>query len=90
MRRLTHGTERGRRGGLRTFALLTSLISLLAVPATAAAAVSGGLKQLAGSSGCLSGEATPPTGCGFVRGLGTDIGKAAMTKDGKAAIRRVA
>ena len=38
MRRLTHGTERGGRGGLRTLALLTFLISLLAVPASASAA----------------------------------------------------
>jgi DNA-binding beta-propeller fold protein YncE len=83
MRRLTQGTERCGRGALRVTALLTLLSALLVVPATAGAAPVGGLKQLAGGTGCLSGEASPPAGCTAVRGLGTIIGEAAMTNDGK-------
>jgi hypothetical protein len=83
MRRLTQGTERCGRGALRVTALLTLLSALLVVPATAGAATAGGLKQLAGATGCLSGEASPPSDCTAVRGLGTNIGEAAMTKDGK-------
>ena len=75
-----HGTERGGRGGLRTLALLTSLISLLAVPAGASAAIDGGLKQL--GAGCIVDEAPPPAGCTDVRGM-TDIGKMAVSPDGK-------
>jgi hypothetical protein len=83
MRRLTHGTDRRGQRALRATALLTLLTALLIAPATAGAATSGGLKQLAGSAGCLSGAATPPSGCGSVRGLGTDTGETVMTKDGK-------
>ena len=83
MRRLTQGTERRGRGALRVTALLTLLTALLVVPATAGAAFNGGLKQLAGTAGCLSGAATPPAGCGAVRGLGTDTGVAVITKDGR-------
>ena len=55
----------------------------LVVPATAGAAVNGGLKQFAGATGCHSGAATTPSGCTAVRGLGTNTGDAVITKDGK-------
>ena len=65
-------------GALRVTALLILLISLFALPATAGAAVSGGLKQ----RGCLSGDTPTTSGCSAVRGL-QNAGKMAMTKDGK-------
>jgi hypothetical protein len=81
MRRLTNGTERCGRGALRATALLTFLIALLAVPATAGAATAGGLKQLAGTNGCLTGAASPPSDCGAVRAL-QDLGDIALSPDG--------
>jgi Bacterial Ig domain len=71
MRSLTHGT-----------APLVLLIALLAVPATAGAAVDGGLKQLAGGAGCIVDEAATPAGCTEVRGM-TDVGKIAVSPDGQ-------
>jgi len=47
----------------RLSALLTLSLALAAIPATAEAASSGGLKQLPGTSGCFSGEDPVPAGC---------------------------
>jgi hypothetical protein len=82
MRRLTNGTERGGRGALRVTALITLLSALLVVPATASAAVDGGLRQLAGTAGCTVDEGSPPAGCVNARGM-TDVGKMAISPDGK-------
>jgi 6-phosphogluconolactonase (cycloisomerase 2 family) len=47
----------------RHLTLITLSIVLVVVPTTAAAAPSGGLKQLPGASGCFSGEDLVPAGC---------------------------
>jgi hypothetical protein len=81
MRRLTNGTDRC---SLRAAALLTFLIALFAIPATAGAATGGGLKQLSGGAGCIVDEASTPSGCTNVRGM-TDVGDMAVSPDGKTA-----
>jgi hypothetical protein len=68
MRSLTHGTERGGRA-LRVTALLTLVISLFAIPATAGAAIGGGLKQLTNAKGCQVDEAASISGCEDVRAI---------------------
>jgi hypothetical protein len=79
-----HGRERGGRGALRTLALLTCSMSLLAMPATAGAASSGGLKQLGTSAaGCLADEAgAPPAGCTDARGM-QNVTDVVTSPDGK-------
>ena len=63
-------------------ALLTLLIALFALPATAVAAPAGGLKQLAGVDGCISGESLVPAGCQSVRAL-QGVGDVVVSPDGK-------
>lgn len=61
---------------------LTLSIALLAIPAMAGAAPTGGLKQLPGASGCISGENPVPAGCQSVRAL-QNIGDVVVSPDGK-------
>lgn len=63
-------------------ALLTLSIALLAIPTMAGAAPTGGLKQLAGVDGCISGESSVPAGCQSVRAL-QGIGDVVVSPDGK-------
>lgn len=81
MRSLTHGTERSGRAALRVTALLTLVIGISAVPATAGAATGGALKQLAGGAGCLIDEASPIAGCKDIRAM-QNIGQIAMSPNG--------
>ena len=81
MRRLTHGTERRGRGPLRATALLTLLIALLAVPATAGAAIDGKLKQLALPNGCLDDAGAG--GCRNINAPLSNIGEPAITPNGR-------
>jgi hypothetical protein len=63
-------------------ALLALSIALLAIPTMAGAAPAGGLKQLPGVDGCISGENPVPSGCQSVRAL-QSIGDVVVSPDGK-------
>jgi WD40 repeat protein len=81
MRRLAQGRERRGREGLRVAALLTLLIALFATPATAGAAPAGGLKQLTGAGGCLSGEDPVPADCAEGRAI-AQVGDVVVSPSG--------
>src|SRR5690348_9796985 len=66
---------------MRRLVLLISALSIFAVPATASAADNGGLRQLPGVKGCLTDEASTPSGCEDVRAM-TDVGQMALSPDG--------
>jgi DNA-binding beta-propeller fold protein YncE len=67
----------------RVGCLIGLLVLALAVsPVHALAGVGGGLVQLAGTAGCLSGETTTPSGCAAVRAL-RGGGRLAVSPDGK-------
>ena len=57
-------------------------MSLFAVPATANAAIAGGLEQLPGAQGCFAGEDPAPAGCADARAL-NGVGDVTTSPDGK-------
>jgi hypothetical protein len=63
-------------------ALVLASGALASGPGPAAAATTGGLRQLAGAAGCIVDEASPPAGCVDVRGM-TDVRQIAISPDGK-------
>jgi 6-phosphogluconolactonase (cycloisomerase 2 family) len=60
---------------------LLSIALLVAIPATAAAAPAGGLKQLPGADGCFSGEDPLPAGCTDARAV-AQVGDVVVSPSG--------